>query len=856
MKRFFKKKNRKAPFFTPKKTFSYRLLFLIFCCSFFKLLASTDVNKPYQKVELSGHLAHQSMANLKQVIRNQIVNFSADSSPLKENNWTNATGDICASISNTEIKGTVFEDWNYDGSMNQSDTIGVPGVQINLYDDCGSLSQTSYTDSDGNYQLTGLSDGTTYRVEFSLPDSIAVWAKPTRAGTDNGTSVQFVQAGDCASLGLASPADYCSEDLVFLGTSCYVKRESDGTFSNIDALVSFSNEMGGEAGDTAPNDFESTGIQTIALHHEVGSNFGLAYNRFTNELFSAAYMKYQADFGSGGPGAIYKTGVNPKTGEKTADPVLFTLLDTMPGISICADPHGSDLDDSFNAPFEAAAFNAVGKCSMGDMDISDDGSTLYVVNLTDKKIIAIQSQTGAFIESWDFPTTVSTCTGHPDDIRPFGLKYYRNFLYVGSVCSAESTQDQSDLHAFVHKLDVNTGAFLEVLDFPLDYLRVGNSGPESRFNFWVTSIEDIDQTGISSGGTLQHYQPMLSDIEFDGKKMIIGIRDRINDQWGGVDDSTLPPGADPSISANSTVSHGDILIAYDTGSDNWVLENNGTLANGDATAIQTSNSGPGGFEFFADGTQTHLEISDGGLAVITNTGQTILSAMNPPNVVGVSQSSTGGIVWMDNRDGTGQKGLILYSGGFQTFSKNNGVGDIEAYCSPAPIEIGNYVWEDTDGDGVQDACETPLEGVILTLYDNNCKVCAIDTTDALGQYYFNDAKLKAYTAEPTDTILKTNTIYHVVVTGTSTGTWNTHDSELALNGTVYNLTLPNQGANEAINSDATLGTACGALTNYPFITLTTGDAGHADHRTDIGFNAFACPPQICLPVKTRAKRGG
>lgn len=58
---------------------------------------------------------------------------------------------------------------------------------------------------------------------------------------------------------------------------------------------------------------------------------------------------------------------------------------------------------------------------------------------------------------------------------------------------------------------------------------------------------------------------------------------------------------------------------------------------------------------------------------------------------------------------------------------------------------------------------------------------------------------------------------------------------------------------QSLNPTQIGGTACGALANFSFITLTTGDSGETDHRSDIGFSAFTCPPQICLPVKVVKK---
>lgn len=55
------------------------------------------------------------------------------------------------------------------------------------------------------------------------------------------------------------------------------------------------------------------------------------------------------------------------------------------------------------------------------------------------------------------------------------------------------------------------------------------------------------------------------------------------------------------------------------------------------------------------------------------------------------------------------------------------------------VQIGNYVWEDDDGDGLQDLTESPLPGVLVTLYDDATNQAVFTaTTNLSGTYEFND----------------------------------------------------------------------------------------------------------------------
>jgi hypothetical protein len=57
---------------------------------------------------------------------------------------------------------------------------------------------------------------------------------------------------------------------------------------------------------------------------------------------------------------------------------------------------------------------------------------------------------------------------------------------------------------------------------------------------------------------------------------------------------------------------------------------------------------------------------------------------------------------------------------------------------PEPASLGDYVWYDTDMDGIQDAGEPGIPGVTVNLYDCSGNLLATATTDANGFYAFMD----------------------------------------------------------------------------------------------------------------------
>jgi len=70
---------------------------------------------------------------------------------------------------------------------------------------------------------------------------------------------------------------------------------------------------------------------------------------------------------------------------------------------------------------------------------------------------------------------------------------------------------------------------------------------------------------------------------------------------------------------------------------------------------------------------------------------------------------------------------------------DNLTADFGYYVEPAAL--GNYVWMDTNRDGIQDPGEMPIEGAVVTLeitYPDGSVVTVVDTTDATGHYTFEN----------------------------------------------------------------------------------------------------------------------
>ena len=96
---------------------------------------------------------------------------------------------------------------------------------------------------------------------------------------------------------------------------------------------------------------------------------------------------------------------------------------------------------------------------------------------------------------------------------------------------------------------------------------------------------------------------------------------------------------------------------------------------------------------------------------------------------------------IDYRLDTNEK-IYTWSNSYSTAAGSSTAnGDLKKYS------LGDYVWEDTNKDGKQDADEKGIQGVYVILKDANGKELDRTTTDSTGKYQFNDLTNGTYTVE-------------------------------------------------------------------------------------------------------------
>ncbi|GEM_PF-2195457 len=667
---------------------------------------------------------------------------------------------------------------------------------------------SAVTDASGAYTIIGLTTNRTYRVEFTFPDSLS-WASPTFYGGDNGTTVQFLQPGNCANLGVASPGSYCQSNPNVI-TPCYIPSDQSGTE---DVLVGFSYNSTGTS---------TAGIQHLALANEVGSTWGVTHNRSSNTIYAAAFIKRHAGLGGSGIGAIYS--IAPTEGSA---PSLWLDVETLAGVDVGSIGNNSArglTSSTTTATNDPTAYAKVGAEGIGGIAISEDDSTLYVVNLFQKTVLEIDVASKSLNAEHSIPDP--GCTNGTN--RPFAIKYHKGAVYVGQICDGSLSGTPANMEAYVYRLD--NGVFTEVLNFPLNYPKefaASNCTANTGWFVWEnagTVTECLNQFGKN---WVVHPTPVLSDIEFDiNGDMVIGFFDRIGQQMGS-DQYHLT-----GTTLYSVYGGGDILRATKNSSSSYTIEN----------IVAASDEYYHGDEFLYDDggfVFDHLETSLGGLALLNNSGEVALVSYDP------YVFNSAGIYKLDNTTGAKLDGfqLVVGQGEDGFFGKSVGLGDLELLCDPAPIEIGNYVWLDTDADGIQDAGESGIENVTVELYDAVGTLLATTTTNSIGQYYFSGNNIDAATWSTANDTLSPNTNYYIVV-----GNGQFASNELTVGVDTYELTVDstNSGANRyAIDSDGEIITTspANAFDNLPATLITTGNIGEIDHTFDFGFQ-LPCEPEV------------
>ena len=794
-----------------------------------------------------------------------------------------------------QVSGTVFKDFNENGIKEATATFtepGIAGVTVKAFDASGAqVGATATTDATGAYSIAGVSGA--LRIEFTnFPNGIYEGPK----GTASNTSVQFVTApATNINLGINCPEDYCQSNPKLL-TPCYENGSGVGNTNPVFVGIDYT-----DTGTSTQNEYPTT-----ATAVNMGTVWGVAYDKRLKFTYTSAFLKRQAGLGPRGLDGIYvlnnATGVGSLAGGIDLEGVVPSngggaLAFGSVTRTLIASGNGNGINDlsasRTNSSRDADAYAKVAKVGYGDIDIDESNKTLWAVNLNERSLVAIDISTslhtatvpntiaGSKVKRYFIDGTTSpSITGIPSCpngvMRPWALKIRKGTGYLGVVCdgSSLSTVDMSaNQQAYVLSFDaVNPTAFTVVASVPLNYNREQSWVPFSptatfdalesdNWQRWIDTYSDPTSFGGSvnstnadiktglNGGFIGAPQPILSDIEFlpDGS-MALGFIDRFAHQQGWA--NYIPTS---STVTRSAVSHGDILLAYKSGGS-YVFEGPNENDNFTTPAVaanaqpgQELNDGPSGAgEFFYKDYYVGFDATHPETAL---GGLAVLPGSNEITAISFDPEAFNsmGVRWFNYNTGNQSRVYTIAANTNNTnFGKGSDLGDVELLCNTAPIEIGNRVWKDTDNDGIQDANEVGIANVTVEIYDGTTLI-ATTTTDPTGNWYFNNANVTdGSAAAGVQAGLQPNKAYTIKI-GAADWTAGNGTGDLAgLKLTSTNSTSTS-GLVDISDNDAAL------VSTTPTIAYTTGDYGQNNHSLDFGFN---CTPAIVSATINQATCNG
>nr|WP_239149441.1 prealbumin-like fold domain-containing protein [Streptomyces sp. SID12501] len=657
-------------------------------------------------------------------------------------------GPLAASTRAAATDGTltvrVVTEVDADGAYDSVLEPGLGGVKVTLTDDAGQVrTATTGTNGTAAFAATAELTGGKYRVQVTNPDPDTL--SPAVAGLGSGadvirSNVGFVDVSGSTDVtyttGFWEPGVYCQEN-PSLVTCNLTKGDAPNTYKG---LVSF----GGDFTNTSPGGT----VTQLTDNTQQQAVFGIGVDRTGNKYMGTLVKRHAAYGPAGNTNTIYRqfgTGT-------TADTFV-----TLPGTLTAHETTDNWLHDN-------AVYSKVGREGIGDVDVSGDGKTLYAVNLSDSKLYSVAiSGSGDSVRpgtqtAYDIPTP-QACVG---EWHPYGIGVRGKRVLVGGVCGAEKTVteaapwgDPTQLSAHVYEF--KDGTFSEIFTHALNYPRgcayrfTGNP-PEAyrcekpsavgqvmsaEWEAWNERVPNRESHSFISAP-----QPMLSNIEIaDNGDLVLGYRDRFGDMTGSA-----------TYAYNSTeaplltgIAAGDVLRACKSGTT-YTLESAGACGGvPNNPPLATNGEGPGGGEFYDDSTSVgpsstvfdavHDQITEGGTVLQPYRNKLWSTAFDPFNAYqqGVRRWTT------DN--GTMEGNLLVEATWNSTaslrqnlFGKANGLADLELVCDQAPVQIGNRVWYDSNGNGVQDPSEPPVPGVVVKLTSTDGRELTA-TTDANGEYY-------------------------------------------------------------------------------------------------------------------------
>lgn len=670
-----------------------------------------------------------------------------------------------------EIGGLVWEDLNYDGALGAEP--GLANVKIEAFDCNGDLAGAAYSNADGVWTIVGLTAEDDYRIEFTAQSLQGVGF--SMVGEDNISDVRFVKPGNCAVLAGFTPK--------IIEEDCENPENYGNTCIENFNILDWADYADGTNPFLLPpytKEIEGDEIAWSVTSADATSHTHRVYHEVLGG--EEQFYSLEMDADSHDPNDPKDVGV-VFSFDRPVQRLIFKVLDIdITGNAIDrVSVHGSlggvpvamDMEDSFVGVHVNVLGNGVFEGTEAIHDASTSGNvTVHFTDPVDQVAVNFSAM-GAAV---DDPGRQMVGLGK--------IQWCEDPVPIEPQCARIMDWHQfGDNNANPMPFTMG-GAVVDII----------NEDPEGI----ATNAAFMVDSDLSPLGGTRGFWPLAMDAssgnEYVQSSFTFGIPvDDLSFSVIGIDQ--MEDAYQDKVSVHGFLNGSEVALTLNDVTANAGLYNS-------QVALLTPNT------YESQGEM--LNASDPSGNVLVRFAEKVDSV------------------------------VVRLAAGAQSpadpAAQMVGVSDFMfCICRPAPIQLGDYVWGDKNGDGVQDACEIPIAEMPVSLYDGSGNLLAATASDAEGHYHFTE-----HGTIGEDWLLETQVLpqtQYYIVFGDDNN--NPENEFVVANGKVYQPTGKLGGTSihdsnpdpEVLSADMP-----GSIPDgLPYIPFTTGEAGYMNASFDAGF---------------------
>ncbi|MCC7029258.1 MAG: carboxypeptidase regulatory-like domain-containing protein, partial [Chitinophagaceae bacterium] len=643
--------------------------------------------------------------------------------------------------------------------------VGGAGITVTLYDNANNVVSATVTDAYGMYLFDNLNPGT-YHVGFTLPTNYIF------TGKDQG--IDDLKDSD--------------PDVATGMTGEYTLVAGDSNMT-VDAGIYFQQPVNASLGDYVWNDTDQDGVQdagevgiagvTVTLNDQLGNPIATTVTDATGHYYFTNLV----------PGTYSVTFTKPigyifspqNQGDDQTDSDADILTGTTSNVTLAPGENNLSIDAGLYAQSNVSASLGNFVWNDADQDGIQDPSEAGVAGV----LVTLYAEDGVTV----LATTVTDEFGYyifnnltPDDYVVGFSNLPAGYIFSGDNAGNNDAIDSdpdmvSGKTAVIHlsagekDLTVDAGIYNPALP-------IGALGNFVWFDYNKDGLQTAGENGV----------PGVTVTLYDDSNNILAVTSTdasghylFNNLGAGqyyVGFSNIPPGykltvtnqggddaidSDPSGATGKTdlitLGLGEINLTVDAGIVN-AGERTGTATLGDIVWYDDNNNGIQDLnEQGVAGVTVTLYEADGITIIRTQTtdalGNYLFTGLDAGGyVVGFSNIPAGYTFSTANQgadDAVDGDADALSGGKTGVYTLAEGQDDLTVdagiHAAAGLASLGNYVWNDVNVDGVQDAFEPGVPGVTVTLFNGAGTQLAVTTTDANGFYQFTGLTPGSYYVE-------------------------------------------------------------------------------------------------------------